>query len=276
MLATRVARVGREMTALWLAATAVTPRLDPPARRQLARRQAGRTLRALGARIRAFGTPPAADEPLLVVANHVSWLDVYAVGAHLDVRFVAKAETRSWPVAGTIMRGFDAIFIVRGSFRDAHRVKNAVASALRAGERVVAFPEATTTGGHHVRPFFGALFQAAIDARARVLPVAIRYPTPLGHPNPSAAFVDDMTFGASLLRVLRERDLRLELHWGPTLATEGTSRRVLAAMAHAWISDALATPRWVEAPRPRLRDRLSSGLAAGPFRFPPAAGTQPA
>lgn len=264
------------MTALWLAATVVAPRLPPPARRRLARQRARRTLYAFDARLRSFGTPPPSGEPLLVVANHVSWLDVYAVGAHLDARFVAKAETRSWPVAGTITERFDSIFIVRGSFRDAYRVTNRVAAALRAGERVVVFPEATTTPGHRVRPFFGALFQAAIDARVRVLPVAIRYPDPLGHPNPSAAFIDDMTFGASLLRVLRERDLRVELHWGFPLPSRGRTRRELATAACAWIADVLATPRWVEPPRPRLRDRLSSGYGARPFRFPPAAGAQPA
>src|SRR6185295_20149143 len=77
---------------------------------------------------------------------------------------------------------------------------------------------------------------------ARVLPAAIRYPGPDGRPNPAAAFIDDMTFGGSLLRVMREPWLRAEIRFGTPLAATGRSRRELAAAARAVIVDALALP----------------------------------
>jgi 1-acyl-sn-glycerol-3-phosphate acyltransferase len=151
-------------------------------------------------------------------------------------------ETRRWPIAGTVAAGFDAFFIVRGSPRDAARVKDRVAAALRAGERVAVFPEGTTSDGTRLRRFHAALFQAAVDACARVQPVAIRYPLPDGRPNPAAAFVDDMTFGVSVLRVARSRGLVAELTFGPPLPGRGTTRRELARRSRAFIAAVLGLP----------------------------------
>ena len=226
-------------------------------------RLARRTLRTLGVRVTSRGVLPAPGEPLLVVANHVSWLDVYVLNAVLEARFVAKSETATWPVVGTITRGFEAIFIVRESRRDAARVKDAVAAALRAGERMVVFPEATTTDGTHLGHFHPAMFQAAIDAGARVLPVALRYPGADGAPDPAPVFVGETTFLESLVRVLRAPALRAELTFGPLLSPLGRARRELARIARAMIGDALSLPACasaLEAPaRPRRRRLALAG-----------------
>jgi 1-acyl-sn-glycerol-3-phosphate acyltransferase len=234
--------VAADLTILWAAARFLAPRLDPVGRRRLSTRLARRTLATLRIRAVRSGESPPADEPMLVVANHVSWLDVYVLNASRPMRFVAKSETRTWPIIGTIASRFDSIFIVRGRYRDAARVKTRVAEALRAGESVGVFPEATTTAGHEVKPFHAAMFQAALDAGVRVLPVAIRYPGPDGRPNPAAAFIDDMSFGSSLLRVVGEPWLDAEVRFGTPLAAPGRSRRELAAAAHAFIVNALARP----------------------------------
>jgi 1-acyl-sn-glycerol-3-phosphate acyltransferase len=202
--------------------------------------EARRTLLALGVGLRRYGPTPPRDEPLLVVANHVSWLDVQVLSAGRGARFVAKSETRHWPVVGTVTQAFDAIFIVRGSFRSAARTKDAVAAALRAGERVVVFPEATTTDGTTVGRFYPAMFQAAIDAGVRVLPVALRYVNEAGRPSSAAAFIDDMTFGGSLARVIAEPALRAEVHFGVPIASLGRTRRELAADARETIARTLA------------------------------------
>src|SRR5262245_7106230 len=144
MTARRLGPVLRDLCVAWSGATMVAPRLTPRERGRLAMRFARRTLRSLGVRVTVRGTALPADEPALIVANHVSWLDVYILNTLVDARFVAKSEVAAWPVVGGITRGFDAIFIVRDSARDAARVKTAVAAALRAGDRVVVFPEATT------------------------------------------------------------------------------------------------------------------------------------
>ena len=240
--ARRCVDVATDLTILWAAARFLAPRLDPVGRGGLSTRLARRTLATLRVHVIRSGEMPPADEPVLVVANHVSWLDVYVLNSSRAMRFVAKAETRRWPIIGTIATRFDSIFIVRGRFRDAARVKTRVADALRAGESVAVFPEATTTDGHEVKPFYAAMFQAAVDADVRVVPVAIRYPGPDGRPNPAAAFIDDMSFGTSLLRVVGEPLLRAEVRFGTPLAATGRRRGELAAAAHAFIVNALALP----------------------------------
>ena len=235
-------RAGAVLSSLlltWLIAAVAAARLVPRTRRRVSSRLAQHTLAALAVRVRVTGSEPPTDRPRLFVANHVSWLDVYALGAWWPARFVAKIETASWPMAGTIARRFDALFIVRNSVRDAARVKERVAAALAAGDSVVVFPEATTTDGTRLGRFHTAMFQAAIDAGAVVQPVALRYRRPDGSPCPAAAFVGDDSFAASLLRVLREPAVHVDLHLGPALAPTGWTRRELAARAQAIVAGAL-------------------------------------
>jgi len=227
---------------MWAGAM-LAPRLERAQRRELVERWARRTLDLLRIELVVAGTPPPPEEPLLLVANHVSWLDVYALNAVAEARFVAKSEVAKWPVAGGIARGFGSFFLVRGSYRDAYRVKNAAARALRSGERVAAFPEGTTTEGASVRPFHPALLQAAVDAAVRVQPVAIRYPDHAGGPNPAAIFIDDMTFAESLRRVLDAGGLTVELTFGAPIVAAGRTRRALAYLSREAIVDALRTSR---------------------------------
>jgi 1-acyl-sn-glycerol-3-phosphate acyltransferase len=231
-----------QVLAVWLTAVLIVPRLSPARRRELAARCAVRTLAIVRVRPRVVGPHAFVDGPVLVVANHVSWLDVYALNAALGgARYVAKREVRSWPVAGGIARGFATFFHVRGHRRDAARVKDAVAAALRAGERVVVFPEGTTTEGAGVGRFHAAFLQAAVDAGAPVQAVAIRYPGPDGNPDPAAAFVGETSFVASLLRVLGRQRLDACLAVGPALETGGRTRRQLAATTHAFVASALSS-----------------------------------
>lgn len=229
-----------QLGVVWLGAVVVAPRLGVSRRNALVARFAAATLAILGVRVRAVGAQPLRDGPVLVVANHVSWLDVYLLNAMLGgTRHVAKSEVAGWPVAGAIARGFGTFFHARGSFRDAARAKDAVAAALRAGERVVVFPEGTTSEGDEVGPFHAAFFQAAVDAGVPVQAVAVRYPGPGGRPDPAAAFVGDMTFVASLVRVLRRRRLEARLTFGPLLLPGPLARRELAAVSHAFVALAL-------------------------------------
>jgi 1-acyl-sn-glycerol-3-phosphate acyltransferase len=176
---TRTRIVRRTGAVLWSvlatwAAALVAGRLAPRVRRELSSYLAGQTLAALDVTVRVSGPLPDDVRPTLLVANHVPWLDVYALAALWPARFVAKAETRAWPVAGTIARRFDTVFLRRGSVRDAGRVRRQVAAALARGESVVVFPEGTTTDGTRLGRFHAAMFQAAIDAGAVVQPVALR------------------------------------------------------------------------------------------------------
>src|SRR6185369_9804553 len=159
-----------------------------------------------------------------------------------SLRFVAKSETRRWPVCGGIAAGFDTIFLERANVRDAARVKARVASALEAGQSVAVFPEGTTTDGRSLGRFYAALFEAAIEAGVPVQPIALRYPRADGAANPAAAFVDDMTFLDSLLLVAREPRLVARLTFAPAIDTSTRCRRRLAAEARRAIADALDLP----------------------------------
>lgn len=238
----RAARfVGRSLVT-WAAATLVAPRLDGDGLARLVQRTAERTLRLLRVDVVVRGPRPARGGARLVVANHVSWLDPYALNAIAGARYVAKSEVATWPLAGGIARGFRTVFLRRGSFRDAARAKDVVAAALRAGERVVVFPEGTTTEGAAVGRFHAALFQAAIDADVTVQAVAIRYRRADGARDPEAAFVGDTTFITSLRRVLGRPAITVELTFGPPLRATGRTRRELARVTHGFVSLALAAP----------------------------------
>jgi len=242
-----------QLCVVWLGAVVVAPRLGVSRRNALVARFAAGTLAILGVRVRAMGAQPLRDGPVLVVANHVSWLDVYLLNAVLGgTRHVAKSEVARWPVAGAIARGFGTFFHVRGSFRDAARTKDAVAAALQAGERVVVFPEGTTSEGDEVGSFHAAFFQAAVDAGVPVQAVAVRYPGPTGRPDPAAAFVGDMTFVASLVRVLRRRQLEARLTFGPVVLPADLTRRDLAAVTHAFVGLALECTGSTAPPAGRL------------------------
>src|SRR5262245_59324293 len=217
---------------LWLAALFLAPRLTTAQRWHAVRRWAHRLLRALRVEVRARGQIPAPDAPLLVVANHTSWLDTYALNTISVARFVAKSAVRGWPVVGTVAARFGTFFLRRGCPRAAARTVAALTQALHAAEPVGAFPEGTTSYGRSVLRFYPAMFQAAVQSGARVQPVAIRYRAADGTPTEAAAYVGDMTVLDSLRRLLREPRLTAELIFCAPLDSTGRTRRELAALAH--------------------------------------------
>lgn len=233
---TRVRRTGRLARALGWTFWEALRHLPS---RQVVERGSASILDAVAVEVRVRGARPLLAGPVLLVANHVSWLDVQALGAVAGTRFVAKSEVRGWPVVGALAARLGTLFIRRGHRRDAMRVKNALAKLLVAGERVVVFPEATTTDGRRLEPFHGALLQAAVDAAIPVQPVAIRHCEPDGVPTEAAAFIDDMTFATSLQRVLARPGLVVELTFGAPIWAADQTRRQLAARCRAFIADAL-------------------------------------
>ena len=246
---TRAARVTRLALALgqmsWDARRHAAALGSDPWRRAVENGSA-RLLDAVGVDVRVRGARPLLAGPVLMVANHVSWIDVQALGAVAGTRFVAKTEVRDWPVIGAMAARFGTLFIRRGSLRDAARVKNTLTKLLVTGERIVVFPEGTTTDGSRVGPFYAALLQAAVDAAIPVQPVAIRYVEPDGEPSPAAAFVDDMRFATSLARVLACPRLVAELTFGPPIWAADKTRRELAGRCRGFITGELG----LEEPKP--------------------------
>jgi 1-acyl-sn-glycerol-3-phosphate acyltransferase len=207
--------------------------------RHAVERSSARLLEAVGVDVRVRGARPLLSGPVLLVANHVSWIDIQALGAVAGTRFVAKSEVRDWPIVGAMAARLGTIFLRRGSRCDAMRVKNVLAKLLVTGERVVVFPEGTTTDGSRIEPFYAALLQAAVDAAIPVQPVAIRHLEPDGTTSAAAAFVDDMTFAESLARVLERPRLTTELIFGPPIWAADKTRRELTAQCRTFIAGAL-------------------------------------
>ena len=211
---------------LWLAGVRM-PRLDAAARHAIVRDWSTQTLAGLGVELRVSGTPHAGA--VLLVANHVSWLDIPALHAAApQARFVSKAAIAHWPLVGALARAGGTLFIERERKRDALRVVHEVAAALREGQAVAVFPEGTTGPGDSVLPFHANLLQAAITTGTVVQPIVLRYSEP-GHPVSIAAqYIDDVTLGESLMKVCRARDLLVDVRFLPVEPAGELDRRVLA------------------------------------------------
>jgi len=174
--------------------------------------------------------------PALLVANHVSWLDVLAISALRPSVFVCKSEIAAWPALGWLLGRADTIFLRRGSAVAASQaVENAVRQ-LRAGLSVAVFPEGTSTAGDEVLPFSPALFQAAADAGVPVQPLALTYSSR------AAVYAGDTSFGQSLLAVAGARGLCVTLSALPALAAVA-DRRHAALRCHDLIEARIASSR---------------------------------
>jgi 1-acyl-sn-glycerol-3-phosphate acyltransferase len=193
-----------------------------PLLRGTALRTLARTMLAvLGIKLVRQG--PAPRPGSLLAANHVSWLDILVLLAVAPVRLVAKGEVGAWPGIGVLAGLSGAIFIDRSRPKALPTTVAEVTAALRSGRTVAAFPEGTTFCGANQGRFRPALFQAAIDANAPVVPASIRYDTT------AAAFIGDDTLLDSIRRVAALRSLTVTLVTAPALRpTVEADRRTLA------------------------------------------------
>ncbi len=195
-------------------------------------------LRLLNVTVRIRGEP-LQQGPLLVVLNHVSWLDILVMLAAQPVSFVSKAEVRHWPLIGWLATQVGTLFIERSSRKDAMRVVHHMADALRAGGIVAVFPEGTTSDGSGVLPFHANLLQSAISCHAPVQPVALRFLEADGRLCLSAAYIGDDTLLASVWRMLRAAPVTASLEFMPAMSTQGWERRALAAHLQQMIEQRL-------------------------------------
>lgn len=236
----RVARLALHILRGLLTAAIVLPWSTPRLHLALAREWSRSLLALLGVQLTVRGEPLNEDSHnVMVVADHVSWLDIYLLNAVRPVRFVSKAEVRNWPVLGWFAAKTGTLFLERGKRRDTARINHAITMALSQGDCVAFFPEGTTTDGTHLRPFLASLLQPAIDAGAELRPVALRYLNCDGSINTRAAYFGDMTMLESMRNILAQHEIRAELQFLEPIACTGKSRKELAQQAEAAISSAL-------------------------------------
>ena len=175
----------------------------------------------------------------LIVTNHISWLDVFVLNSVVPMRFVAKSEVRRWPVIGWLCARAQTLFIERGKARSAARINVQLVELLKRGECLAVFPEGTTTNGAEVAHFHSSLLQPAIDSGVPLHPIAIRYQNKSGQRSDAAAYIDDLSFGASLWQILCAKNLQVRLVATPSLDTRNTDRRALTLNAHTHIASTL-------------------------------------
>jgi 1-acyl-sn-glycerol-3-phosphate acyltransferase len=210
--------------------------LSQSVRRRILRRWSAQLLNILNVSITAEKSMHALRSGI-IVTNHISWLDVFVLNAVIPMRFVAKSEVRQWPLIGWLCARAQTLFIERGRARDAARINIQIVQLLQNGECLAVFPEGTTTDGTQVGSFHASLLQPAVDAGAEVHPVAIRYQDAQGAHCTAAAYIDDLSFAASLWNILNCRSLHVRLLATPSLDAAGSDRRTLTRTAWQQISN---------------------------------------
>ena len=167
--------------------------------------------------------------PMLLMANHISWLDITSLHAARFCRFVSKADIKQWPVIGSLATGVGTLFIERASRRDAMRVVHHMTERLRAGDVIGVFPEGTTSDGQSLLPFHSNLFQAAISANVPIQPVALQFVDQAsGHISLAPCYVGDDSLWRSLWRTLYTPGIAVVITFGEPQLAQGRDRRAWA------------------------------------------------
>lgn len=216
-----------------LTITFLFPRWDEARRHARVQSWARDMLAHVGIALELHGEPPV-HGPMLLAANHISWLDILVMHAARHCRFVAKSEVRHWPLIGRLATGAGTLYIERESRRDAMRVVHHMADSLRRGEIVAVFPEGTTSDGLVLLPFHGNLIQAAISAGAPVQPVAMSFIDSKTRATClTPCYIGDDTLVGSIWRTLSGPSITAVVRYGEPQTAQGRDRRAWASQLRA-------------------------------------------
>jgi 1-acyl-sn-glycerol-3-phosphate acyltransferase len=208
--------------------------------------------RLLGVRVRATGAPIDA-RPLLIVANHSSWLDISIITSLAPVVFVAKAEIARWPFFGLLARLQRTVFVERNRKHKTAEVNAQIAQRLAEGDPVLLFGEGTAGDGNRVLPFRTALIGAARDAIASaghvsqvwIQPLSIAYVSQQGialgrHLRPRAAWYGKMKLTEHIGKIVRTGAIDVSVTWGEPIAYDGAiDRKVLARQLESAVRNSM-------------------------------------
>jgi 1-acyl-sn-glycerol-3-phosphate acyltransferase len=200
--------------------------------------------RIMGVRVTVIGTP-SADRPMLILSNHVSWIDIIALGTVMPLSFVAKAEVKTWPVFGLMAKLQRSVFVDRSKKGETSKVNTEIAERLKEGDPIVLFAEATTSDGNRLLPFRSALVGAAQEAivsggsgpHVCLQPVALAYTRRDGLPTgrmgrAQIGWYGDMEMVPHLAGILRGGTLDVEVRFGEAIAFDaGADRKGMTKLA---------------------------------------------
>ncbi|MAB80693.1 MAG: 1-acyl-sn-glycerol-3-phosphate acyltransferase [Planctomycetes bacterium] len=195
----------------------------------------GRTLaRAIGMRIHVRGTPGKG----LIVANHLSYLDIVVLGAATRKGFVSKAEVARWPFMGWMARTAGTVFVDRGKKRELARTAGRMSRKMSDGQGLCLFPEGTSSPGAAVQAFRSSLLEPAAEAEIPVGYAALHYSTPPGCPpaHLSVCWWGEMTLAPHVLNLLRMPSFDATVAFGSQPIAD-TNRKLLAAKLHHAVAE---------------------------------------
>ncbi|MCC8391817.1 1-acyl-sn-glycerol-3-phosphate acyltransferase [Paraburkholderia sp. MMS20-SJTR3] len=256
----KVRLIAHLLHGMWTVATRF-PNASAERRHALNRAWSLKMLRLCGMRLVVHNDAARLDRGALVVANHISWIDIYVINAWRPTPFVSKAEIRQWPLVGWLAQQLDTVFIQREKRSDAKRIMHELAGRLSAGELMCVFPEGTTSNGLALLPFHANMFQAAVSAGVPVQPVCIMYEDAAGKQSTAPAYIDDLSLSDSLDMLLRGGPLTAHVYVGAPLAP-GADRRELAAQAQQVVAGALSDLQRGRAPAGSLAQEREANHAA--------------
>lgn len=204
----------------------IFPKLNQTQKNKRIEAWAGALLAKLAIKLVVKGNPPTTG-PVLLVSNHISWLDILVMHASKHCRFVSKADVKHWPILGALATGAGTLYIERESRRDAMRVVHHMCEALQNGEILAVFPEGTTGNGIEMLPFHANLLQAPIVCNIPVQPLALRYLDPQsGQTSQAMSYVGDESLLDSLWRTLKAKGVTAHVTYGEPQRSNGRSRRM--------------------------------------------------
>jgi 1-acyl-sn-glycerol-3-phosphate acyltransferase len=218
------------------------PGLSEDERHEVKRLWFGKTLSILSISIRKQDATRDLPERCMLVLNHISWLDMFVIGAIHPPTFIAKSEIRGWPLIGPLVTGVGTLYIERGKRAGALRARQEIAEAIERGVLIAFFPEGTTTYGRSLGRFHPALFQPALDVAATLQPVALRYVDDAGMHTDAAAYAGESSFMESIWTIASTRSIVAEMRLLEPLSAIGQTRRSLAENAETLIAAALGVP----------------------------------
>ncbi len=217
-----------------------------PQRKRCIQQWSRKLLTILGVRVTQQGNLPEniTKTGVVVVANHISWLDIFVINSILPVVFVAKSELNNWPLFGYIMRAVGTLFINRENKRDALRINEIVHEALQRQEHVAFFPEAKTGTGETLQAFKTALLQPAAVCQAPVLALGLCYcHAQTKHIDLTPAYVGEMSFGTSLKQILSAPHVHVEVRFPENGLVSAADRRTLTQQVESIIHNLLFPSR---------------------------------
>jgi 1-acyl-sn-glycerol-3-phosphate acyltransferase len=206
------------------------PFRDAPAQQALTQSWARDLLRLFRVEVEITGAAPQTG-PVLLAANHISWLDILLLLAACPAQFVARVENKNWPILGRMTRQSGAVFVARQSSRDMARAIAQVSASLADEAAIIAFfPEGKTSNGAGVEAFHGNLLQAAIAAACPVQAVALDYRLrATGARSTAVTYANPLTLWQSLLNTLEHGPYTAQVRFADAISSSGQQRKHLAA-----------------------------------------------